>query len=363
MKIGIITKTGKNYGAVLQAFALKRKLCNMGHEAHIIKFISKSSKNSYKVCKYKWGLNGSKANIKAATHFLQYKRGTERFYNFRNEYFDFLGEYSNDKEIESNPPKCDIYISGSDQVWNPKISFDRSFYCCFAEKYPDSVKAAYAASIGLSEIPQEFYSEFKSRVKKFDYISVREKQAVSILEKMGINSQTAPDPTFLLGKEEWSSFSEHTVKEPYILTYFVSYPKGIEKTVKRFQEQLGLNVVNLMTSEESSGVGDIKIRNAGPKEFLGLFENASFVITSSFHGTAFSLINKKPFVATLYKSTSSRVTELLDYFDLSDRIIGPSNENISPYCNLNVFGESHDLKLKALREDGSRILKSILEVR
>ena len=359
MKIGIVTKIGKNYGAILQAYALKKKLCDLGQDAHIIKYAPKQSRNTYKICKYPWRFRGALANLKAISRCQEYREAIRRFYRFRDENYGFIGEFYNDAQIEANPPECDVYITGSDQDWNPVISFDRAYYCSFAKKYPTAKLAAYAASIGLSEIPREFAAEFKNRVENFDYVSVREKQAAAILREMGIEAKLAPDPTLLLQREEWRQISSKVIDEPYILCYFVSYPHGIEKTVKQVQKKLGLKVVNLMLSEISAAVGDIKIRNAGPKEFLGLFENATFVVTSSFHGTVFSIINKKPFVSTLYKSTSSRVTELLDNLGLSERIIEPSCKDIAEYCDNEIYTNAVEEKLTELRQNGVNVLKEI----
>lgn len=361
MKVGIITKIGKNYGAVLQAYALKQKLCNMGVDAHVIKYTPTNSQKSYKVFRYPWRFAGTIENLKAALHYGDHKKSSEKFYDFRETYYDFIGDYCNDQEIENDPPQCDIYIAGSDQVWNPHNSFDRAYYCMFAKKYPNSKLASYAASIGLSKIPDKYIEEFHSRIKRFDYISVREKQAINILDQMGINAKIAPDPTLLLSKQEWQSISIKPIEEPYILCYFVSFPRGIEKVVDQVKRKFGYKVINLMLSEDSSKIGDIKIRNAGPREFLGLFENASFVITSSFHGTVFSLINRKPFVVTLYKSTSSRVTHLLETYNLTDRIITPDCNSISSYCNTDIYPNEFEEMITNTRATGTRILEEIME--
>lgn len=359
MKIGIITKIGKNYGAILQAYALKKKLYDLGHEAHIIKYTPEISVKSYRVCKFPWRFRGALANIKSAIHYKSHKKSTKRFLKFREKYFDFVGDYNNDVEIEENPPQCDIYITGSDQVWNPVISFDKAFYCCFADKYTNSKKASYAASIGLREIPEHFREDFKLRVSGFDYISVREEQAVKILSEMGISANLAPDPTLLLDKKDWHSISKSVIDSPYILCYFVSVPKGIDSIVKEIKKRLGLKVVNLMTTEESAKIGDVRIRDAGPEEFLGLFEGASFVITSSFHGTVFSLINQKPFVVTLYSQTSSRVTDLLYKFGLERRILDTHCDNLEPYFDKVIYTQSFCDKLSELRCQGVEILKEI----
>lgn len=362
MKVGIITKIGKNYGALLQAYAL-RKMCEKnGAEAHILKYTPKISRDSYKVCKYKWRFKGTIVNIQSLLHYTDNRKSSERFLQFRDEEFNFLGDYNSYEEMKAFPPVCDVYISGSDQVWNPDISFDNAFYFSCISK--ENVKlASYAASIGLQSLPNELKTEFRRRVSRFDYVSVREKQAQKILAELDIKSEVAPDPTLLLDEEEWNTIACETIKEPYILCYFVSYPKGIEKVVEEVQKKYGkkCSIVNLMTSEESSRIGDVKIRDAGPREFLGLFKNASYVITSSFHGTVFSIINRKPFVTTLYKSTSSRVVELLCTLSLEDRIISPSDYNTHRMFEEQIYDKEFEKRFAALKQVGNQTIKKILE--
>ncbi len=359
MKIGIITKIGKNFGAVLQAYALKKKLCDMGHEAHVIRFTPKISVKSYKVCRFPWRFRGAVSNVKSLLHFKAHKLSSKRFLEFREKNYDFIGEYFCDEQIESNSPDCDVYITGSDQVWNPKISFDRTFYCMFANGKQNVRTASYAASIGLRKIPEVYKNDFKARVEKIDFVSVRESRACEILNEMGIDSRIAPDPTLLLTKEEWDCVAKETVKSPYILCYFVALPDGVEQIVKSVKEKLGLTVVNLMYSEESSKIGDVKIRDAGPEEFLGLFKNASFVITSSFHGTVFSIINTKPFMTAVYSQTGSRVWELLSTMGLENRIFDSSCEDVTPFVEGNIDFNELNNRLIMLREYGGKILEDI----
>ncbi len=363
MKIGIITKIGKNYGAVLQAYALKKACEKMGNESHIIKYVPDKSRKTYHVCQYPWGPRGSIANIKALTYFSKYKSSSEKFLEFREKNFDFIGDYYSYDMLCLQPPECDIYISGSDQVWNPEISFDKAFYFSFIENENKKL-TSYAASIGLKKIPDSIEEEFKSRLEKFDYISVRERQAKTILSNMGIESVVTPDPTLLFSRDEWNKMAKCTIKGPYILCYFVSFPKGIDNIVNSVKKRMGkeYTVVNLMSSEESSSIGDIKIRDAGPEEFLGLFKNASYVITSSFHGTVFSIINRKPFMTTLYSSTSSRVTELLDTVGLSDRIVTTNTKDIDKYFASNIYTDLVETNIDNLRTNGKNVLKDILKV-
>ena len=202
MNIGIITKIGKNYGALLQAYALKTAIEGLGNNVGVIRFTPDISNRSYKVCKFKWRIRGLIANIKAICHYKNNQSSTRRFLSFRDRYFNFIGEYYTYEQIKNNPPACDIYVSGSDQVWNPMISFDPAYYLMFADSFKAKL-TSYAASIGLKEIPENYQEEFKRRVSRFDFISVREPQAQKILANMGINSLVTPDPTLLLNVEMW----------------------------------------------------------------------------------------------------------------------------------------------------------------
>lgn len=361
-KVGIITKIGKNYGALLQAYALKTAFCKQGAEAHIIKYTPDISRNSYKVCRHTWGRRGAVANIKAFLHGQSIKESTKKFLQFREKYFDFIGKGNNVCELEKTLPACDIYVSGSDQVWNPVIAFDESFYYQFSLRAEKPYIVSYAASIGLKSIPQQYKERFKQYVSRFNYISVREKQASALLKNLGISSCIAPDPTLLLTKSEWDTLKQDTfVKGKYILCYCVSYVQNTDKVVNKVKDILNLPVVNLMTSEDSSHIGDIKIRNAGPEEFLGLFANASYVVTTSFHGTVFSVHNKVPFCTLLYKQTGGRVSELLENIELGNRIVCDESEINDSFVKCHqIYSDTVIKRIEALRQAGYNVLTSIL---
>lgn len=363
MRIGIITKIGKNYGALLQAYALKTALCDMGHEAHIIRYTPENSLRTYKICKYPWGIRGTKENIKALFRFKDINKSNSAFLNFREKYFDFIGDYKKNDEFIKNPPKCDIYITGSDQVWNPLLSFDSAYYFGFCDENIDVKRASYAASIGLNAIPTKYENDFIDMVRKFDYISVRETQGKRILDSYGVPAVVAPDPTLLLDMDKWSSVTKSkAVSQPYILCYFVSFSKEMAELSRRIQRITGYKIVNLMTSESSSSVGNVKVRDAGPEEFLGYFEKASFVLTSSFHGTVFSIINKRPFATILYKQTSSRVEELLSNLELESRIISSDEKDVGKYIvnSDEIYSENVQQRLRQQRMIGLNVLEKIV---
>lgn len=362
MKVGIITKIGKNYGAILQAYALKQACDSLGFDTQIIQYTPDTSRRSYRVCPFIWGPRGSIMNLKALLHFVEYRQATKRFFDFRNKHFNFTPVYYKACQLNHQPPVCDIYITGSDQVWNPQILFDDVYYLSFANP-KQSRLVSYAASIGLSNLPENLKPQFKQRLSRLHDITVREQCAQRLLQEMDISSSVVPDPTLLFTQQEWNTQSRATIRPPYILCYFVSVTPGVKKIIQQVQKSLNYPVVNLMLNEKSAGLGNIRIRNAGPQEFLGLFQNASFVITSSFHGTIFSVLNQKPFVTTLYQNTQSRVQELLSSLQLQHRIISPANTNIAKYITNPTYTPQSQQKLLQLRQVGWKELRRILQVR
>lgn len=359
MEVGIITKIGKNYGAVLQAYALRRTLELMGHNAYVINYSHERSAKTYQVFKYKWGPRGTIANIKALPHMFLIKKGSQKFNEFKNRELNLTRLYTTLSELQDDPPKHDLYISGSDQVWNPTISFDPAYYLQFGSE--DVIRASYAASIGIKEIPQDLRAEFIRRISQLDYISVRELTAQRTLAELGFEAKVAIDPTLLLKKNYWNSISiKPKVDKPFILCYMVSTPTFVYDLVKRVKEKTDLPVYNIATST-SKPVGDYQIWDAGLEEFLGYFHEASFVITSSFHGTIFSLINEKPFISMLYKATGSRVTDLLSNLGIQNRVIENPDEFDKRFLSLDYTEISK--KVEYLRSESLEILGDILKIK
>lgn len=359
MKVGVITKIGKNYGAVLQAYALRCSLEQKGLDVSIINFMPKQTKRTFCVCRYKWGPKGTIANIKALRHYSSIKKSSKKFDLFKNRNLNLLGKYDNYHQLVVSPPDCNIYISGSDQVWNPTISFDPAYYLAFGD---DKVKrASFAASIGVSKIPSNLSDEFKNRLSNFDVISVREETAKHTLSEFGIKAKTVLDPTLLLDSEQWNKVAINPpIKKPYILCYMVSTPKYAQQLVKHIRELTGLPVCNILTSSFSAPFGDYQIWDAGPEEFIGYFKSSEIVVTSSFHGTIFSIIYGKPFVSMLYTATGSRVRDLLSNIGLKERIVESPNDFRESMLKIN-YANSID-KLEQLKSKSKSFIDEIISL-
>ena len=360
MKIGIITFHATwNCGAVLQCVALKTKLESMGHQVCVINY-----RPVYNVEKYRkypnplkeaWNaVRNEKENKVAKKIFVGVKkfvktiweynpkgwriRKEKEFCKFREKNFDETIIYNSIEELKNNPPLCDVYISGSDQVWNPTLTngnIDEAYFCDFG---PDSVKRiGYAVSACQLDIEKE-KNKLGRLVKRFDRISLREVEKRDELEKIyGKNINICIDPTLLLTKEDYK-YLESVCKdtdEPYICVYAFDYKESrtqLFETVKRVKEQSGLHTIKVISGPRKwpFRVEQYRPRNGvTPGEFLWYIKNAEIVITNSFHATTFSIIYGKKFYSLIVQGRGSRVVELLENIGLKNRLIQDESDIVN----------------------------------
>lgn len=293
MKIGILTFVNTiNYGAVLQAYALQNKINSFGIKAEIIEYVNlkieQKEKNTiankfspkYLVRKLVLG----KALIKKEKKFKEYE---EKYIHY--------GKKLNSTSISQVNRYYDKFICGSDQVWNRKlIHEDWTYFLDFVEE--DKKKVSYAPSFGNIPFPKSDYQEGARLLNKFRHLSVREVTGKKEIEKIcGLKAQVVVDPTLLLSKEEWIQHIKFIppIKE-YILVYFPHNKKNVFNFVNKLKQKTGLPVIYLSISPRIQR-GVKTIYDASPDEFLGWIYHAKYVVTGSFHGTAFSLNLEKQF--------------------------------------------------------------------
>ncbi|MED9872699.1 MAG: polysaccharide pyruvyl transferase family protein [Eggerthellaceae bacterium] len=311
MKIGIITyHFARNYGAILQCYALQSYLKAAGYHVEVLDYMTEQQERNNSLHHKR---NNPAKNLAVNLALLPFegkRRSKERkFAEFEHGRLPLsprlrtlaeLSRYINDGEF-------DLLISGSDQVFNPKIDdFDEAFLLPFETA---AIKASFAASFGgASKIDVLGYRDF---LCDFDYLCVRERSdAPMVFELCGRDPKIVDDPVFLLEREEWERVGVRDgfgKSEGYVLGYFINKevsPRYLELT-RRASEVLDLPmlVINVRFGPDSFRNG--MITDAGPLEFLQLFSGASFVCTDSFHGTAFSLIYGKPFVSFEPKAGSN----------------------------------------------------------
>jgi hypothetical protein len=338
-KIGIITIVNvNNYGAELQAFALNYKLRKLGYDNEIINYLYyknpdyKKEKNSRPIVKISL-INNVKQNIlkwidilNTLTHPVNKKLRKSRFDDFHKLNTKISKPYKSFSELYNSKLPYDIFIVGSDQVWNPNTRTSlKPYFLTFAPE--NKKKISYASSFGVGSLDPGFHLAYKECFENLDYISCREKVGVEIIKDViGKEATHVVDPTLLVSKKEWESIMvPYHSEEPYILLYILTHSPYITKLALEVQKRTGYKVIrvcfNSINTEKDPNI--LNIVDAGPAEFLGLYANASFVITNSFHGSIFSLIFEKEFftITPLSKSNNSRQVGLLKMVNLENRIL------------------------------------------
>ncbi len=296
----------ENYGAALQAYALKNYLCGLGYRVGIYDAEQIPAPRNTSPRGRLIGLAKGTANFFNRKHI---KIRSTKFKTFAEEYFEIN---------RCNSAKA--YIAGSDQVWNP-IVFNPYYYLDFVPE--NSVRASYAASIGVTELPDSTKNQYREYLLKFDYISVREVSAKVAIGKFipEKNIRVDLDPTFLLTKQEWEKLSykgTNNIKGDYILLYILHIPENINELCRWLKKELDAEIV-LIDGDGYLGMKiahDKTIKDAGPEDFLALIRDAKAVVTSSFHGTAFSILFEKEFYSVLNADFPGRVANILNYFEL-----------------------------------------------
>ena len=311
-----------NAGASLQAYALQTYLKSLGHDVKIIDY-----KPDYLSRHYRLDIVGNPkydkpilrqayllAKLPGRLRMLPRKRA---FDSFTAKYLDLTRRYASNAELKADPPEADIYFAGSDQIWNPLFSNgkDPAFYLDFAPE--GSVKASYAASFATEDVLDDWKPQMKDWLHALDYISVRESSGVRIAQELGIiGAVQVLDPVFLLDASTWRNMASERPSYPYLLVYDFDGNKQIEQEAKRLAAQHKLKIVTL----QKFPYADRCIRDAGPREFLSLVDGASFVLSNSFHATAFSLIFQRPFmVYDRCENINTRMRDLMVTVGLSHR--------------------------------------------
>lgn len=338
-KIGIVTiHKVNNYGAELQAFALQQKLKDLGHLPEIIDFLYYKHPRFKRTALAKPLVAlGFKKKLKEWVHpfltrikTLPYREALntrqQRFEAFHQAYTSFSdAEYNSVDSLYETSWDYDLFMVGSDQVWNPYSNVSMKPY--FLDFVPENArKVSYASSFGVSEIPGEAKEVYRKGLMSFDRLGVREARGVELVSEIsGKKASHVVDPTLLLNQQDWVDYTNpQSIDEPYLLMYVLTDSDYTTQLAKKVANALGLKIVRLCKSAAVQDKDDaiLNMTDAGPAEYIDLFQKASFVITNSFHGTAFSVNFQKPFFTVLprHKPNNSRQKGLLEAVGLSDRL-------------------------------------------
>jgi polysaccharide pyruvyl transferase WcaK-like protein len=338
-KIGIITILNvNNYGAELQAFALNHKLGQLGYDSEIINYLfyknpeyvfESKSKPIFKIKytdKLKDYILGRLDRYSQLSNGKIAKVRLRRFNEFHNKLSKVSSPIKSISELYTKELNYDTYVVGSDQVWNPNNQINiEPYFLTFAPN--NKKKIAYASSFGVGKIEKENLDSFKKLLNNIDVLSCREESGVQLIKDITNRVAThVLDPTLLLSKKEWEDISvpfEET--EPYILLFIFKNSEYVTNFALDLQKKTGYKIIRICKNEMrvESDRKILNIRDAGPREFLGIYQKATIVITTSFHGSIFSLIFKKPFytITPNRKNNNTRQQSLLRMVGLEDRLI------------------------------------------
>lgn len=357
MKIKTITcHDVYNFGASLQALAFQTYLKSVGYDVEIIDYIP-SYKNIYPIFKIAnkglwgklnsympifkpiWGILQNRNNLKQIPKMLVYKK-------FKKEYLCCTKKkYRSFKELVYDKPVADLFIAGSDQIWNPEFQngLDPSYYCMFEEKKEKCI--SYAASFGVSEI-QEVHKEFITQaIKHFKAISIREISGVRLAKELGVDAVNVLDPVFLLDKYSWMELAKCNNKERYLIVYDFAVDDCLIKAVAiKIAQDRHLKIYTL---NKKQPYADRYLNACSPIEFIQLIAGADMIIGNSFHATAFSIILEKDFYTLPLKEyhNNSRMKDLLDLFRLSDRFITDISE-VNSYKHIDYSSRKQLIELE-----------------
>lgn len=322
MKAVFITiHVGFNFGSKLQTIATQVILKKVGYdEVECVNYIPPRV-----TFKRYWqdALKGPKRFVKQFLLFPVYICSLHQFYGYLKKHCNLSKPIFAEDDFSKKCPKADVYVSGSDQLWNYKYNegIDGHYFY-------DGVKGkkvALASSIGMKELPQEYADYMRDRLRNYDAISVREDTAVILLKDLGITATHVLDPTLMLDKDEWKRYmSKRLVKESYVFVYLpynIVDKELIYKTVRLIADKKGLTVVSYSNNILNDKFADKTIKFVTPGDVLSLFFYADIVITNSFHGTAFSINLNKQFWVYMPSSFSTRIQSILDLCLLNHRLL------------------------------------------
>lgn len=376
-KVAIVNRTNlKNYGSVLQVYALNKAVSNLGYESEVVWEKGNISKNfdfrPMKIISSLW---------KVLTHPSLWKRTvtnakdmnariiTEKtallFDNFVKD--EILQSFYSNKELKKVAKTSEYkkFICGSDQIWcSTTLYVDPLMYLRFS---PKEKRIAYAPSIGRDYIPSYNRRVMKKYISQIPCVSIREDDGKRLIKELtGRDVLVVADPTLLLDKKEYDNLKvAYPSDKKYLFCYFLDMPsEKIQQKIIKMAKENNLSIIslgfNLPLCEKEC---EVLYPDSGPREFLGYIEKAECVITDSYHGMLFSIIYNKQFweIKREYKvyDQSSRQQTIMSLLGLEDRYITSDTEELS--LNKKIDYEQVENKLNEFRSISVKYLKESIE--
>ena len=355
--------TVSNYGSVLQTYATQTAIEKLGYDPVCINYYRSDEKPKELVhtllqCS-KWNKNLLTRMFYMVTQKPVYAYAGKRFEKYRKIVKVTEKEYNNELELINDTPKADVYLTGSDQVWNTITcdKIDPVFFMSFLKN--NEKRVAYAASFGGATVKDEDKELISELLKKYSAITIRENSGIEIANSLSVDAKQVLDPTFLLTKEEWEKLlPDRKCNEKYVLVYQLHPNKKFDKYAKAFAKSKGLKLYRISHCFHHMVRSGKFICCPPIEDFMWYIKNAEYFLTDSFHGTAFAIGFNTQFVDVLPKKYSERISSILQLIGYNDRIL-QSYDDFGITDNRIDYNKVNEI-IKTEREKSYNILKEML---
>lgn len=375
MNIKLITYSRtRNYGGILQAYGLFRYLQLQGHEVSFIDYIPRRCNIGNKkefvneaTSKSKiWGMNPVTKWLFSIIRYPAMKRDFVPFLSFMDARAEFTRAYYSEEDLEKDIPTADVYITGSDQVWNSQFTtgnkLDLPFYLPFIKS---GKRISYASSFGRDSISEEHKEDVKRFIVQYSSVSVRELSGQKILSDLDISSTVVVDPTILCPVSEWDKIASKQLSSNYILMYQVTFNRDIYETAKAIANILNKKLICIsLDTKDKRHVKDGLVVAPPIEDWLSYIKFADGVITDSFHASVFSILFKRQFIVNsgTRKGMSSRISNLLSSLGLNERNVNSFDiDEVVRFMTAPIAWDVCHKRMMELRGESEMWLKQAIE--
>ena len=387
MKIGIVTfwESNDNYGQQLQCWALQQYLRKMGHESFLIRTYAWPTPKEKKLIKRIKQLIKNKLIEILLDSSLAYKPFVynrfksllnkeavrRRFPQFRKEHLNMSRIYYTPSDLVHNPPKADVYVTGSDQVWNYVLPSDVYAVSFLQFGSTKTKRIAYAPSIARERLSEEIKPVIAGYLQSFAAISVRENSAVMQIKELGYEITRVLDPSMLLTADDYKCITSAACSKPNVYIYSMNYASADDVPIDQITTYAERRHLPILVTPGSGFIparelfDGVEYSYATIPEWIQHIAQSELVVTASFHGVVFAILFHRPFIYTplkgIFAESNNRVLDLLKDLDLEGRIWHSESNDFDTIISSDINWEGADVNLATLRNKSNDFLYKALK--